>query len=100
MQAPAERYLDLARQGRNEAWRYALGALTIGFFWLGAGYLPLARYEEAIAAHPLYEFIAVNFSIGMMLAGLAVAVRFIHGRSLRSLVTPRARIDWSRMARG
>ncbi len=96
------RYLDLARQGRNDWWRYALGAFTIAFFWLGLGYLPYGYLAggEAPDRPPLVDYLAVNFSIFMMLAGLAVAVKWIHGRPLRSLVTPDARIDWRRMGRG
>ena len=74
-------------------------SLTIAFFWLGLGYLPYAWFADALAADPLLDFVAVNFSILMMLAGLAVTVRWIHGRSLLTVVTPEARVDWARMAR-
>jgi membrane protease YdiL (CAAX protease family) len=47
----------------------------------------------------LLEYLAVNFSIFMMLAGLVLTVRFIHRRPLLTLVTPEARVDWRRMAR-
>ena len=33
MSHQTERYLDLAREGRNEWWRYALSVLVIAFFW-------------------------------------------------------------------
>jgi membrane protease YdiL (CAAX protease family) len=39
----------------------------------------------------------VNFSIFMMLAGLAVTVKFIHRRTLLSLVTPEAGVNWRRI---
>ena len=96
----AERYLDLARLGRNEWWRYLLGAAVIVFFWLVLGYVPYILMLRAGLSDPPFDFVAINLSIFMMLAGLAVTVRLIHRRSLRSLITPEDRIDWSRAARG
>jgi membrane protease YdiL (CAAX protease family) len=94
-----ERYLDLALQGRNAWWRYALGAVTIAFFWLVLGYVPYLLLVGAGLSDQLLEYLAVNFSIFMMLAGLVLTVRFIHRRPLLTLVTPEARVDWRRMAR-
>jgi membrane protease YdiL (CAAX protease family) len=94
------RYLDLVYQGKNNWWRYALGVFTIAFFWLGLGYLPLIFLPEERLADPLTDFVTVNFSIFMMLAGLGVTVKWIHRRPLRSLVTPEERVDWKRVARG
>jgi len=95
-----ERYLDLARQGRNQWWRYALGVAIITGSWLGLGILPYALLVEAETFSPLLDFVAVNFSIFTMLAGLVVTVKLVHRRTLLSLVTPGARVDWRRMGRG
>ena len=100
MFANAERYLDLALEGRNEWWRYLLGVATVAFFWLVLGYVPYILLQRAGLTEPPFDFVAINLSIFVMLAGLAVAVKLIHGRSLRSLVTPADRIDWARVARG
>ncbi len=100
MQQQTQRYLDLVHHGKNDWWRYALGFLTIAFFWLGLGYLPLNFLAEADAINPLVDFVAINFSILMMLAGLAVTVKSLHGRPLRSLVTSESHIDWWRIWRG
>lgn len=101
MHPQTERYLDLAREGRNDGWRYALGAVTIAFFWLVLGYVPyLLLVGSGVEANPLLDFTAVNFSIFMMLAGLAVAVKLIHRRPLLSLVSADARVDWRRIGRG
>jgi membrane protease YdiL (CAAX protease family) len=99
MHLNAERYLDLARQGRNEWWRYLIGAVIIAFFWLVLGNVPYVLLLLAGLSEPPFDFIAVNLSIFMMLAGLAVTVKLIHRRSLRSLITPEDRIDWARIAR-
>jgi membrane protease YdiL (CAAX protease family) len=95
----AERYLDLARLGHNEWWRYLLGALTIAFFWLVLGNVPYVLLMLAGRSEPPLDFVAVNLSIFMMLAGLAVTVKLIHRRSLRSLIAPEDRFDWTRAAR-
>jgi membrane protease YdiL (CAAX protease family) len=95
-----ERYLDLVHQGRNAWWRYALGAFTIAFFWLVLGYVPYLLLVGAGLSGQLFEYLAVNFSIFMMLAGLVLTVKVIHRRPLLSLITPEARVDWLRVARG
>ena len=101
MSPQTERYLDLAQQGRNDWWRYALGVFTIAFFWLVLGYVPyILLVGSGMETSPLLDFVAINFSIFMMLAGLAVTVKLIHRRLLRSLVTPEARVDWRRIGRG
>jgi len=99
--AKAARYLDLASLGQNAWWRYALALPVVAVFWLVLGYVPYALIARAeLAADPLVDFVAINLSIFMMLAGLALAMRFLHRRPMRSLVTPETRIDWRRVARG
>jgi len=99
-QSQTERYLDLAHQGRNAWWRYALGIITITFFWLVLGYVPYLLLAGAGISGQLIEYLAVNFSIFMMLAGLVLTVKLIHRRPLLTLVTPEARVDWRRVWRG
>lgn len=94
------RFLDLARRGRNDWWRYLLGAATIAFFWLVLGYVPYLLLVHAGLSDPPFDFVAINLSIFMMLAGLAATVKLIHRRSLRSLISPDECIDWARIARG
>lgn len=93
------RYLDLALEGRNAWWRYALGAFTIAFFWLVLGYVPYLLLVGTGLSDRLTEYLAVNFSIFMMLAGLVLTVKLIHGRPLLTLITPETRVDWIRVAR-
>jgi membrane protease YdiL (CAAX protease family) len=95
-----ERYLDLAREGRNQWWRYALGVFIIAVSWLGLGVLPYALLVGSEHFNPLLDFVAVNLSIFFMFAGLAVTVQLIHRRTLLSLVTPEVRVDWRRVSRG
>ncbi len=100
MSPQTSRYLDLVLEGRNEWWCYLLGVATVAFFWLVLGYIPYVLLRRAGLTEPPFDFVAVNLSIFVMLAGLAVAVKMIHRRSLHSLVTAGDRIDWARIARG
>jgi uncharacterized protein len=116
-----ERYLDLARQGGNQWWRYALGVFFIACFTIGLvfllfyllgilvefGILPAVDAERVIRVllgeepgNSVLAFVGLNLSIVIMLAGLAVVVKLLHRRSLLSLVTPDPSINWRRIARG
>ena len=100
MQPQTSRYLDLARRGRNEWWRYLVGVLTIAFSWLVLGYVPYLLLVGAGVTDPVNDHLEVNFSIFMMLAGLAVTVKLVHRRPLLTLVTPEARVGWRRIVQG
>lgn len=99
-QSSAERYLALVHLGRNRWWRYALGLVVILFCWLILGYLPYAWLAATRPPDPLGDYVAVNFSIIMMLAGLALTMRLLHHRPLMSLVNPDRRFAWPRIAQG
>lgn len=96
----AARYLALAERGRNAWWRYVLGVVTVVFFFEVLGYVPYRLIEAYTAFDPLLQFVALNLGVLVGLGGLAIAVVCIHRRSLLSLVTPYARIDWRRMMTG
>lgn len=100
METPAARYLALVHQGRNEWWRYALAIALILFCWLLLGYVPYFWLVTSGYINTLTVYLAVNFSILMMLAGLALAMRFLHRRPLMTLVSPDRRVAWSRIAQG
>ncbi len=97
--SPAERYLALADSGRNAWWRYGLGLVVIAASWIIGG-----GYAYALVLHlPLgavTEFVAINASILVLLAGVLVVMAVLHGRSWRTLVTPYAQIDWRRIVQG
>lgn len=95
----AARYLGLAQLGRNHWWCYALGTLMIVFFWLVPGYLPYIVLAGFGLLVPPLDYLAINFTIVMMLAGLWLAMR-LHRRPLMSLITPERLPDWKRAAQG
>jgi hypothetical protein len=96
----AERYLALVGLGRNQWWRYALGAVVILCCWLVVGYLPYLWLAMSGPSDPLRDYVAINFSIVMMLVGLALTMRFLHRRPLMSLIGPECRLAWGRIAQG
>jgi membrane protease YdiL (CAAX protease family) len=97
LQTPAARYLGLVHQGRNEGWRYLLGVILILFCWLALGYLPYLWMVADGVITPFDLYLAVNFSILMMLAGLALVMRFLHRRPVMTLVNPGRRLHWRRI---
>ncbi len=46
--------------------------------------------------NPMVNYIFTNLSIYCMLLGIFIAIKFIHYRSLKSLITTRERIQWGR----
>jgi membrane protease YdiL (CAAX protease family) len=106
-------YLDLARLGKNNWWRYLLGILTILFVWQIIGSIPVvflifwalmdgnpATYVTATGLEGIdvtVYFVAFMLASWAFVAGIFLAVRFIHQRPLRTLVTPARSINWGRL---
>jgi uncharacterized protein len=112
-------FIEATEQGRNGFWRYALGTLTVIFFWLVLGSLPVLAAivwsqvdgNPATSVDPttgllrgvdeiLGGYLLPNLSFPIFLFGIFVAVRLLHGRGLRTLVTPAPAIRWRRVAVG
>lgn len=96
MGGAAARYLDLARSGRNEWWRYLAGIVLILVSWLVLGFLPYAAISAAGWFGATADFVGINLGILVMLAALLVVVRAIHRRPLATLVSPDRCFDWAR----
>jgi uncharacterized protein len=118
-------FIQIAHQGKNDGWRYVLGSLLILFTFVVPGGLvsygllmayvlndgnPETRLlppdqvnpgDPAVAGvEPLTTYVFYNLAFWLFLLGIYLAVRFLHGRSLRSLITPASRISWKRLAQG
>jgi uncharacterized protein len=112
-------FIAATEQGRNGFWRYALGTLTVLFFWLLLGSLPVlaAIVWAQVDGNPATMvdpatglllgvdvlwggYLLPNLGFPFFLFGIFVAVRGIHGRALRTLVTPDPRIRWRRVGLG
>jgi CAAX protease family protein len=98
-------YTQLARLGRTSRPRYVAGFATIIGFWVVLGFvvtLLLLRLLPGAAQQgqpSLGGYLASNASLLTLLLGVLIAVRFIHHRPIRSLITAAPRIDWRRLAR-
>ena len=111
-----QNYLELARRGKNEAWRIILAILLMLFAWQVLGAMPSAillvwmalRGQLQVASaggilpgmDTLAGFVALMLASVFFLGGIFLAVRFIHRRPLRTLVTPARSLAWGRMFQG
>jgi hypothetical protein len=112
-------FVEATEQGKHGFWRYALGFVTILFFWLILGSLPLLAAmgwvqfdnDPATTIDPttgvirgidplLGGYLIPNFTFPIFLLGIFLTVRVVHQRRLRSLVTPAPAVDWRRVVQG
>jgi uncharacterized protein len=100
-------YVEAARRGEHQWWRYLLGLVVILFAWLVVGIFASVLVPFALTGQPDYTVLEPvgNFLFNMasfpfFLAGTLLAVALIHRRHPRTLVTGRARIDWRRVGQG
>lgn len=109
-------YLDLARLGKNDWWRFVLAVLLMLFMWQILGNLPAAaivirgvvrdgwRAGSSAGALPgmdtLSGFVALMLASVFFICGIYLAMRFLHQRPLRTLITPAHSIAWGRLFQG
>lgn len=111
-------FIQAAQRGKNDAWRYLVGSLLILFTFIIPGSLVsvglLVAYVKSdgnpktdllppanvVGVDPLTLYVFYNLSFLLFLLGIYLAVRFLHGRSLLSLITPASRISWQRIGQG
>jgi membrane protease YdiL (CAAX protease family) len=110
-------YLDLARLGKNDWWRFVLAVLVIFVAWQLVGAAPTillvlwivldGNLDTLVTTEGGFQGVDVNLSFtAMMLAsvafvgGIFLTIRFLHQRRFVTLVTPRRRLDWRRFLQG
>ena len=109
-------YLEIARQGRNEWWRYLLSFPAILMIWFIVGSIPVVLLMAYVsmdndpatsfsgtgfAGIPVtVEFLFTMSSFIPFLAATFLAVKFIHARPVKTLVTGKANIRWGRIFAG
>jgi membrane protease YdiL (CAAX protease family) len=104
------RFIDLTNLGRNGPLRWIGGTLVVLFCWLVVGsfialpFLLRSNGEmvggEIFGADPFWLYLATNVSFLGIWLGLWLALKFLHRRGFRTLVTPAPGISWSRIATG
>lgn len=109
-------YLDLARLGRNDWWRYVLGVMVIFLAWQVVGAIPVLLLVGwylvdgnpntdvgpygPIGGDETLVFVVSMLASVFFLLGIFLAVRYIHARPFRTLITPASAIDWRRLGQG
>lgn len=108
-------YIEQAYKGKNEWWRYLLAILTIFLGWQFLGVIPLflvalnesddlgeliisseSAFGDLGIDSNLYLFVMLlTFVFGLIF--LLFAVKSIHLRSIKSLITSRDKVDWNRV---
>jgi membrane protease YdiL (CAAX protease family) len=113
----ANHYLQLARLGENQWWRYLLSVLFILGSWFGFSVLlvillvawaTLTKNTATLNAFgqqlgdfpPRVATIISLLSILPLTLSLLAATKWIHRRSIHSLITPHPAISWRRVAQG
>jgi uncharacterized protein len=109
-------YLEVARTGKNDWWRYLLSFPGILMVWFVIGSIPIFIVVFYVMAdgNPATDFTATGFtgipllldftstmlSFVPFIVATMLAVRFIHARSLRTLVTAKPQVRWRRVFAG
>lgn len=107
-------YLELAKLGKNDWWRYLLGIVIIGVMWQVVGGIPMfllvmwmmtdndpstnfiqqtMRFE---GIDPLISYLAISFSFVCLFAGIFLVVHFLHARYFNTLINTSTRMNWAR----
>jgi uncharacterized protein len=110
-----ESYLTLSNQGKNDWWRYLLSVISILFIWQIIGSIPYGLFfiweylqfpntEVTIpfiqSNFPLVNFTLLMLGAACLVGGMILAIRFIHMRKIKSLITPNSNISWKRVFLG
>lgn len=105
-------YLDIARQGKNNWWRYLLGTIIIAFFWLVIGSIASAIFLfspsitnglnplEFLRKPSVLGYLIINFQFLFFLLGIFLTIKWLHQRQFLTLVGADAAIKWKRFFQG
>lgn len=109
-------YLEIARQGKNDWWRYLISFPGILLIWFVLGSIPVLMLMTYVSLDNdpatsvsgtgfsgipvVVEFLFTMSSFIPFLLATFLAVRFIHDRPVKTLVTGKASIRWGRMFAG
>ena len=115
----SQTYLDIARQGKNNWWRYLLGIILILFFWFIVGgiaagillILPLAsqglssleltqQIEASLRKPSIQTYLIINIQFIFFCFGIFLSMKWLHQRRFLTLVGADAKIRWQRFFQG
>lgn len=104
-------FIAQAYKVKHEFWRYIIGVLVVVagvaigqipltaaiLMELGTDALTLTEVEMMQALDSNYFFFLLLLSYAVALGFLFLAVKYLHGQSIKLLTTSREKIDWSRI---
>ncbi|HMB25365.1 MAG: lysostaphin resistance A-like protein [Chloroflexota bacterium] len=109
-------YLEVARSGKNDWWRYLISLPGIIIIWLTVGAIPVLLLMGYVLMDDdpvtnlsatgftgipvVLDFLATMLTFVPFLVATLLAVRFIHARPLRTLFTGAVHIRWGRILAG
>jgi uncharacterized protein len=100
---PVHHFLDLAREGKNEWWRYlvAIAGITILTLVIATAFVIITGFFRLLfEVYGLYDYVEVNLVFAALMVSMFVVVRDVHRRRFRTLITPWPRISWLRILIG
>ncbi|MGS2726021.1 CPBP family intramembrane glutamic endopeptidase [Psychroserpens sp. BH13MA-6] len=100
-------YIQQAYKGENDAWKIILTLIIVSglfiinlifFLFFSDGFDVIEEQKKLLELIPSKNFwLAANlFPFAVLLGLLFLFVKYLHKRSLKSLTTGRAKVDWSR----
>ncbi len=102
-------FIDLAKQGRNNWWRYLLSLALILAFPLtvaiiasavsgAVGYHAFGETENpGTGRDPITSFIELGVFDASLIVGILLGIRIVHRRPFLTLITPNRSIDWRKI---
>lgn len=116
----SQSYLEIAQQGKNSWWRHILAILLILFFWIVIGttvtgigiiFILLQRglsisdfspeqVNGFLKSASVESFITLNLASIFFAFGIFIAVKWLHKRKFRSLISADATINFQRIIAG
>lgn len=114
----ADRYLFLARRGKNQWWCYLSAISLILISWLVIGNIPTlalillvfydsdeptkfnSQFNQVEEIDLLFNYLVINFAFIAFIVALYIAIRFIHQREFISLITPKNKVNIPRIIQG
>ncbi|MEW5940825.1 MAG: hypothetical protein AB1750_14240, partial [Chloroflexota bacterium] len=109
-------YLDIAREGKNDWWRYLIGYPVILLAWFVVGSIPVVIlafivWMDGDPATGLVStgFVGIdptlNFTVNMLtfipfILATLLTVVVLHRRPARTLITSNPNVDWLRLITG
>ncbi len=100
-------YLDATDLGQNEWWRYVMGITLILTVWMTGSIMLLTTLLETGLAiqteaqfeiiDPLLNYIVIHLPFGFWLLGLWLVMTLVHRRSLLTLISYQASIQYLRV---